>query len=77
MAKAALKNSTYALLKPEKKLTENQIEQLTDVKAIALKLALMDEIKEAFRDWFQSGNGTDAGFGLLDWMAAAQALYPN
>ena len=76
-AKETLKNSKYALLKPEEKLTDRQIEKLTEVKAVAPKLALMHEIKEAFRDWFQSENGTDALFGLLDWMVTAQPLYPN
>lgn len=48
-AQEALKNSKYALLKPEEKLTDTQIEKLADVKAVAPKLALMHEIKEAFR----------------------------
>jgi transposase len=48
-AKAALKNSKYAFLKPEEKLTATQVEKLAEVKAVAPKLALMHEIKEAFR----------------------------
>ncbi len=76
-AKAALKNSKYALLKPEETLTDTQIEKLADVKAVAPKLALMHEIKEAFRAWFKTEDGTTALFGLLDWMVTAQPLYPN
>lgn len=76
-AQAALKHSQYAVLKPEEKLTEKQIEKLADVKAVAPKLALMHEIKEAFRAVFKAQNGSDALVNLLDWMATAQNLYPN
>ena len=37
----------------------------------------MHESKEAFRTWFKAENGNTALFGLLDWMATAQSLYPN
>ncbi|MGD1932347.1 MAG: ISL3 family transposase [Leptolyngbyaceae cyanobacterium] len=76
-AQAALKNSKYALLKPEETLTDKQHEKLAEVKAVAPKLALMHESKEAFRTWFKAENGNTALFGLLDWMATAQSLYPN
>jgi len=56
-AKAVLKNSTYAVLKPEEKLTDKQIEKLAEVKAVAPKLALMLETKEAFRAVFKAQNG--------------------
>jgi transposase len=77
VAKAALKNSQYALLKPEAQLTETQIEKLSEVKAVAPKLALMHESKEAFRTLFDAAKGTQALFGLLDWLATAQTLYPQ
>lgn len=76
-AKAALKNSKYAVLKPEEKLTDKQVEKLAEVKAVAPKLALMHDIKEAFRAVFQAPNESDALIDLLDWMATAQSLYPN
>jgi transposase len=76
-AKAALKNSKYALLKPEETLTDNQVEKLAEVKAVSPKLALMHHYKETFRGVFEAESGTQALFGLLDWMATAQTLYPN
>jgi transposase len=76
-AQAALKNSKYAVLKPEEKLTDKQIEKLAEVKAVAPKLALMHGTKEAFRAVFKAQNGSDALVSLLDWMATAKSLYPN
>jgi transposase len=76
-AQAALKNSKYALLKPEETLTDKQHEKLAEVKAVAPKLAAMHESKEAFRAWFKTENTHEALFGLLDWMATAQSLYPH
>jgi transposase len=76
-AQAALKHSKYALLKPEEALTDKQHEKLAEVKAVAPKLAAMHESKEAFRVWFKAENASEALFGLLDWMATAQSLYPN
>ena len=76
-AQAALKNSKYALLKPEATLTDKQHEKLAEVKAVAPKLASMHESKEAFRAWFKTENESAALFALLDWMATAQSLYPN
>jgi len=76
-AKAALKNSKYALLKPAETLTENQQEKLAEVKAIAPKLALMHESKEAFRQLFQLEDPTAALLDLLEWMATAQHRFPK
>lgn len=76
-AKDALKNSKYALLKPEQNLTDTQIEKLAEVKAISPKLALMHQYKETFRKLFEAENWTQALLGFLEWMATAQALYPN
>ncbi|MEA5451973.1 ISL3 family transposase [Leptolyngbya sp. CCNP1308] len=76
-AQAALKNSKYAVLKPEENLTDQQIEKLAAVKAVAPKLALMHQAKETFRGVFDAKTGTQALVDLLDWMATAQPLYPN
>lgn len=76
-AKAAMKNSKYALLKPEERLTDKQKEKLAEVKQIAPQLALMHEHKEAFRALFDHDNSGDATLGLLDWMAEAQSLYQS
>jgi transposase len=75
MAKAALKNSKYALLKPEKTLTDKQREKLAEVKAVSPQLALMHQSKEAFRDLFDQSDTSQAILSLLDWMHDAQALY--
>jgi len=77
VAKEALKNSKYALVKPEATLTDTQIEKLAEVKAVAPKLALMHQAKETFRAVFEMQSGTQALVGLLDWMAAAQSLFPH
>lgn len=74
--KAALKNSKYALLKPEETLTEKQLEKLAEVKVVSPKLALMHQHKEAFRALFEHDNTAQATLALLDWMANAQALFP-
>ncbi len=76
-ANAAMKNSKYALLKPEQRLTDTQREKLAEVKAVAPQLALMHEQKEAFRALFDHDNSAQATLGLLDWMADAQALYKS
>lgn len=77
VAKAALKNSKYALLKPEETLTDIQVEKLAEVKAVAPKLALMHQVKAAFRGVFAAKSSTQALIDLLDWIATAQPLYPN
>ena len=76
-AKAALKQSKYALLKPEDRLTDRQVEKLAEVKAVAPKLAQMHQQKETFRALFDAENWSQALLGFLDWMLEAQALYPN
>lgn len=76
-AKAAMKNSKYALLKPEERLTEKQEEKLAEVKQAAPQLALMHTQKEAFRALFDYNNSGEATLGLLDWMAEAQAQYQS
>ena len=76
-AKAALKNSKYALLKPKDNLTETQVSKLAEVKAVSPKLAQMHHHKEAFRDLFEQTNSDEAILKLLDWMDMAKSLYPN
>lgn len=76
-AKAALKQSKYALLKPEENLTETQANKLDEVKAVAPQLALMHQHKEAFRTLFEKTARNKALIELLDWMASAQSLYQS
>lgn len=51
---AALKQSKYALLKPEENLTEKQKERLEKIREVVPSLAQMHEQKEAFRDIFEN-----------------------
>lgn len=74
-AKAAMKNSKYALLKPEQNLTATQQETLSQVKAVSAKLAQMHEYKEDFRRVFDHNDSAQATLALLDWMAEAQTFY--
>lgn len=76
-AKAAIKSSKYALLKPEENLTDKQREKLAQVQAVAPKLALMHQSKEAFRALFEAEDWTSALWGLLEWMSTAQHLFVN
>lgn len=76
-AKAALKSSKYALLKPQANLTATQQDKLAEVKAVSPKLALMHEAKEAFRTLFEAQSWGQALPGFLDWMKTAQSLYPD
>lgn len=76
-AKAAMKNSKYALLKPEQSLSVLQQEKLAEVKAVAPQLAQMHEHKEAFRALFDHDNDGQAICGLLDWMTQARTLYES
>lgn len=76
-AKAAMKNSKYALLKPEENLTENQRDKLAEVKAVSPQLAEMHQHKEAFRALFDQHDSGQATLNFLDWMAAAQTLFKS
>lgn len=76
-AKAAMKNSKYALLKPEEKLTDSQREKLAELKAVSPRLAAMHQLKEAFRALFDQHESAQATLDFLDWMAEAQALFQS
>jgi transposase len=73
---AALKQSKYALLKPEENLTEKQKEKLEEIRDIVPSLAQMHQQKEAFRSIFeQAENWGDGAFRLLDWLAESQQTF--
>ena len=75
---AALKQSRYALLKPEQHLTEKQQLKLEEVKAISPLLASMHQQKEAFRAIFETAeNWTDGTLRLLNWLAETQDNFQN
>ncbi|MBF2034715.1 MAG: transposase [Leptolyngbyaceae cyanobacterium T60_A2020_046] len=63
-AKAALKASKYALLKPKAHLTDTQRDKLAEVIAVSPKLALMHQSKEAFRKLFDAESWSQSPTGL-------------
>lgn len=73
---AVLKQSKFALLKPEENLTEKQKAKLDEIRRVLPSLAQMHQHKEAFRAIFEQvedwGDGT---FQLLDWLAEAQETF--
>jgi transposase len=73
---AALKQSKYALLKPEENLTQKQKVKLEEIRAVLPALAQMHQHKEAFRMIFeQAKDWGDGTFQLLDWLAQAQESF--
>ena len=73
---AALKQSKYALLKPEENLTLKQKAKLEDIRKVLPSLAQMHQHKEAFRAIFeQAEDWNDGSFQLLDWLAEAQDAF--
>lgn len=71
-----LKDSKYAILKPEERLTEQQKIKLEQVKQAFPKLAEMHRQKEAFRTIFEDGKDwIDGVFKLLDWLKDAQKTF--
>jgi transposase len=70
--KAALKQSKYAILKPEENLTQKQQLKLEEVKKVSPLLAEMHQQKEAFRNIFETAKDWSEGtLRLLDWLADA------
>jgi transposase len=73
---AVLKDSKYAVLKPEERLTEQQKIKLEAVKQTFPKLAEMHRHKEAFRNIFEEAKDwTDGVFQMLDWLKDAQHTF--
>lgn len=75
---AVLKQSKYALLKPEENLTHKQIAQLEEIREVLPTLAQMHQQKEVFRAIFeQAEDWGDGIFQLLDWLAQAQESFKD
>lgn len=69
----ALKQSKYAILKPEASLTEKQKSKLEAVRKVSPLLAEMHQQKEAFRNIFETTKDWSEGiFRLLDWLVNAE-----
>ena len=72
----ALKQSKYALLKPEENLTQKQKKKLEEIREVIPLLAQMHQLKEDFRAIFEAAdNWEDGTFQLLDWLAKAQGTF--
>lgn len=75
---AVLKESKYALLKPEKNLTEKQAKKLKEVKESFPLLAQMHQQKEDFRIIFEDHQDWTTGtFALMDWMKEAETTFKD
>jgi len=73
---AVLKDSKYAILKPEEQLTEKQKIKLEEVKQTFPKLAEMHRQKEEFRSIFEEAKDwTDGVFKMLDWLKDVQHTF--
>lgn len=73
---SALKQSKYALLKPEENLTETQKRKLEELREVVPLLAQIHQQKEAFRAIFeQAKDWGDGTFKLLDWLVDAQEAF--
>ncbi len=73
---ALFKDSKYAVLKPEERLTEKQKLKLEEVKQAFPNLAEMHRQKESFRTIFEEAKDwTDGVFKLLGWLKDAQNTF--
>jgi transposase len=76
--KAVLSNSKYALLKPEKNLTDTQKLKLDEIKKALPRLAEMHQQKEALRDIFETAkSGTDGMLKIAAWMKKSQEIFKD
>ena len=75
---AVLSNSKYALLKPEKNLTEKQKLKLDEIKEALPMLAEMHQQKEALRDIFETiKTGTEGMIKIAAWMKKSQEIFKD
>ena len=62
-------HSKYALLRNAKELNELQKDKLKEIEKVIPELALMHQMKESFRDIFESRiDWSEALFQLCDWL---------
>jgi transposase len=75
---SGLNKSKYALLKNEKNLTKKQKDKLEEVKKVSPTLAKMHELKEEFRDIFETNhNWVEGLLSLADWLRNSQKYFPK
>ena len=71
-----LKSSKYALLKPEKNLTDKQKTTLEQVKQVSPRLAQLHQQKERLKQIFDTAVDWEAGITRLgDWLADAETTF--
>lgn len=71
-----LKSSKYALLKPEKNLTDKQKIMLEQVKQVSPRLAQMHQQKEMLKQIFDTAVDWEEGITRLgDWLAQAETTF--
>nr|WP_203427674.1 ISL3 family transposase [Rippkaea orientalis] len=75
---SGLNKSKYVLLKNEEDLNEEQKEKLEQVYKTSEVLSKMHQLKEEFRDIFETQSDWVSGlFELADWCQKAYSLYPK
>jgi transposase len=75
---AAMTHSKYALLKNAEELNDLQIDKLKEIGEILPELATMHQMKESFRDIFESRiDWSEALFKLCDWIVESEQKFPK
>ena len=75
---SGIQKSKYVILKNECDLTDQEKEKLESVKKVAPKLGKMHQIKEEFRQIFESNEDWVEGlFNLSDWLKNARSFFPK
>jgi transposase len=75
---SGLTKSKYVLLKNEEDLKDDEIDKLKIVKEVAPKLGKMHELKEKFRNIFETKEDWVSGlFELSDWLKEAHEYFPK
>ena len=76
--KQVLSQSKYALLKPEKSLTDRQKLKLEEVKKNFPILAKLHQQKEDFRNIFETASDwADGAIRLMDWMKNSKDTFKD
>jgi transposase len=75
---AGITDSKYAILKNEKDLNDKQKDKLAEVKNVSIRLKIMHQLKEEFREIFEKKETWNDGLlGLGKWISKAQKYFIN
>lgn len=73
-----INKSKYGSIKSDKDLTENQKKKLNEVKLKFPQLAIRHDLKEEFRDIFESEvRGAEGLVNLVNWLFKAKKFFPT